>query len=579
MMRTHTCGELRKKDVGKKVVLCGWVRKIRDLGKLIFLDLRDRYGLIQVVFESGSSSFKLAKSIGSEYVIRVEGVVRERPEEEVNPELETGEIEVVGQELEILNRSKPPPFRIEDDEKVFEETRLRYRFLDLRRPFMQKSLEIRHKVSLVIRNFLHEKGFLEIETPYLTKSTPEGARDFIVPSRIYPGKFYALPQSPQLYKQILMVSGFDRYFQLSRCFRDEDLRADRQPEFTQIDIEMSFCEEEDIFQITENLLKSIFRIEGIEIETPFVRISYQESIEKYGTDKPDLRYELEIVDISKLWVESEFNIFREIVEGGGRIVCIPVRRDLKRREIDRYEEFIKREGGRGLLYLKIKDGTLSGPLAKYLSPSQLEQLDLGKSLTLLALGGKERIFELAGKLREKVAQDLGLINKSKYKFVWIYPFPLFVWNQEEGRLDPAHHMFTMPFDEDIEFLEKEPLKVRAKQYDLVLNGEEIGGGSIRIHERSLQEKIMEMIGLGKKEREEKFGFLLESLEYGAPPHGGIALGLDRICAIIAGRETIRDVIAFPKTTKAQSLFEGAPTEVTEEQLKELHLRVSKKKEN
>ncbi len=577
MLRTHTCGELRKKDVGSSVVLCGWIRRLRDIGGVVFIDLRDRYGRTQIVVEADAPFFEQIKSLSSQDVICVHGVVRERPEDMVNPQMETGEIEVVASKIELLNESKTPPFVIEDDINVQEETRLRYRFLDLRRPVMQRNLILKHRAMQSVRNFLSANGFIEIETPFLTKSTPEGARDFLVPSRIHRGKFYALPQSPQLYKQILMVSGFDRYFQIVRCFRDEDLRADRQPEFTQIDLEMSFVTQEDVIELTERMMAALFReTMGVELKTPFMRMDYFEAMRRYGIDKPDLRYGMELIDLTEYLRGTGHRIISAGIERGEKVIALPVEADLSRKEIESLTEFIRAEGAGGLLWFKFKDGRLSGQIGKFIPDGLVEELAPKSPTTLLVLIGKDiEVHGLAGKLRVEVARRLGLTENAgnEWKFLWVVDFPLFEWNADEGRIEPAHHMFTAPYPEDIDKLETEPLAVRALHYDLVLNGVELGSGSIRIHDRKLQERIMKIVGFSEEDAAQRFGFLLEALEYGAPPHGGIALGFDRIVAMMAGVSSIRDVIAFPKTTAAQALFEGAPDRVPESQLRELHIRV------
>ena len=577
MLRTHTCGELRKKDAGSSVVLCGWIRRLRDIGGVVFIDLRDRYGRTQIVVEADAPFFEQVKSLSSQDVICVHGVVRERPEDMVNPQMETGEIEVVASKIELLNESKTPPFVIEDDINVQEETRLRYRFLDLRRPVMQRNLILKHRAMQSVRNFLSANGFIEIETPFLTKSTPEGARDFLVPSRIHRGKFYALPQSPQLYKQILMVSGFDRYFQIVRCFRDEDLRADRQPEFTQIDLEMSFVTQEDVIELTERMMAALFReTMGVELKTPFMRMDYFEAMRRYGIDKPDLRYGMELIDLTEHLRGTGHRIISAGIERGEKVIALPVEADLSRKEIESLTEFIRAEGAGGLLWFKFKDGRLSGQIGKFIPDGLVEELAPKSPTTFLVLIGKDiEVHGLAGKLRVEVARRLGLMENAgnEWKFLWVVDFPLFEWNADEGRIEPAHHMFTAPYPEDIDKLETEPLAVRALHYDLVLNGVELGSGSIRIHDRKLQERIMKIVGFSEEDAAQRFGFLLEALEYGAPPHGGIALGFDRIVAMMAGVSSIRDVIAFPKTTAAQALFEGAPDRVPESQLRELHIRV------
>ncbi len=570
MLRTHTCGELRKSNVGEVVRLAGWVRRLRDLGGLIFIDLRDRYGTTQVVVEpQNGSAFEIAKSLNSQDVVQVTGVVRERPGDMVNPDLETGEIEILVDTIRILNRSKTPPFPVEDEIKASEETRLRWRFLDLRRPVMQRNIILKHRFMQAVRNFLSKEGFVEIETPFLTKSTPEGARDFIVPSRIYPGKFYALPQSPQLYKQILMVSGFDRYFQIVRCFRDEDLRADRQPEFTQIDLEMSFVDVDDVLSLVEKMMYQVLNeVMGISIKLPFPRLSYREAMEKYGTDKPDLRFGMELEDLTGYFAETDFRVLKNVLDEGGKVVGIRVPVSISRKQIEELTQFVRDLGAGGLLWFKYENGKVSGQLSRYVN-----FVPEGRGTYLIVASREPAVYRIAGQLRLEVARRFNLIDLKALKFLWIVDFPLYEINEETGELEPAHHMFTQPTDDTIRFLDTDPLKVVARQYDLVLNGVELASGSIRVHSRELQEKIMEKIGFTKERMESRFGFLLEALEYGAPPHGGIAVGFDRFVAIFAGRESIRDVIPFPKTTKAQALFEGAPSSVDEEQLRELHIKV------
>lgn len=559
MLRTHTCGEIKKEDIGKTIVVCGWVRRLREIGGINFIDLRDRYGRVQIVVEDKN----LVKDIGLEYVIKVKGVVRARPQKDINPAHPTGEIEILAKEIEILNSSKPLPFLPEDDINISEETRLKYRFIDLRRQKMQRNLIIRHEVAQIVRNFLSENGFLEIETPFLTKSTPEGARDFIVPSRLNPGKFYALPQSPQLYKQILMVSGFDKYFQIVRCFRDEDLRADRQPEFTQIDIEMSFVDMEDVLNITEELIRRIFlKILNYELERPFLRISYKDAILKYGSDKPDLRSSITILDITDKVFNH--NLLEEIKQKGGRILSLPVNLDLSRKEIDELKNIVK-----DFMYFKKFSNEISGQLSKYITNWQ--ELSDG---TYFVIGGYNlEPYKKLGVLRNEVIKRYKLFEK-EFSALWVIDFPIFEYNEEEKRIEPSHHIFTNIYEEDVENLkelekaineEKDYLhildKIRAKQYDLIINGNELGSGSIRIHDRNLQERLMKIIGLSDEDINRKFGFFLNILEYGAPPHGGIALGFDRLIAILTGSESIRDVIAFPKTTTGQALFEETPSEV------------------
>jgi aspartyl-tRNA synthetase len=582
MKPTRQCGELNLSNVDGKVVVAGWVQRRRDHGGLIFIDLRDNTGVVQVVFspEVSSDAHHLAHELRSEFVLAVRGKVSKRPEGTENPNLSTGEIEVVADELEILNPAETPPFVIEDTgPEVSEELKLKYRYLDLRRPRMQCNLRLRHKVCLSARNFLDEQGFVEIETPVLTKSTPEGARDFLVPSRLNPGKFFAMPQSPQLFKQLLMISGFGKYFQIVKCYRDEDLRADRQLEFTQIDIEMSFVDEEDIFRLTEDLIARVFQeVMGISIETPIKRMTYAEAIRRFGSDKPDERFGMELVDVSDIVADSGFGVFSSIVASGGQVkgIVAPGLAAASRKDIDNLTNYVKDFGAKGLVSFKIMEGDIESPVKRLFSPGHLDNLvDRTQARVgdlILLVGGKpDVVAESLGRLRCKLADDLGLIDEGLYRFSWIVDFPLFQYNEEEKRLDSEHHPFTGVHEEDAALLDTEPLKVRSRSYDLVLNGNEVASGSVRIHRRDLQEKVFQILQLEPEEANERFGFFLEALKYGAPPHGGIAVGLDRLVMLMAGGKSIREVIAFPKTQSGICLITGAPSEVSKQQLRELSI--------
>jgi aspartyl-tRNA synthetase len=582
LTRTHTCGALRAGDVGSDATLLGWVHRVRDLGGVTFVDVRDRTGVSQVVVRDDDALLAAAKKLRSEYVVAMKGVVQRRSEDTVNPKLPTGEVEVLAHEIRVLNEAKTPPFSIADDAPVSEEIRLRARYLDLRRSRMQQNIGLRHRVTLAIRKYLDSQGFWEIETPMLTKSTPEGARDYLVPSRVHPGEFYALPQSPQIFKQILMVAGMDRYFQIARCFRDEDLRADRQPEFTQIDIEMSFARPDMIFALIESLLKVAFHEIGVEVPTSFRRIRYADAIARYGSDKPDLRYALEIEDFSSTFRESGFRVFNEIVAGGGcvRGLMVPGGNRMTRSQLDVLVDRAKKDMGfSGLIWVRpgeppvssvkaISEGTLRALLEQVRSSHE--------DLLLLAAGPPDATSMRLGELRLDLAKREGLIRADAWEFAWIVEFPLFEWHAEDGRWYSVNHPFTAPMEEDLPLLESDPGKVRAQAYDVVLNGWEVGGGSIRIHDMALQHRVFtKLLGISDEEARHRFGFFLDALEYGTPPHGGIALGLDRMVALLAGESSIRDAMAFPKTAAAEDLMAGAPSTVDPRQVRELHLKTQK----
>lgn len=583
--RSHTCGELRATDEGKEVVLCGWVHRWRNHGGVIFVDLRDRYGITQVVFRPSSnpSIQSRAASLRCEWVVCVKGRVFHRPEGMVNPNLETGGVEVEGEELEVLSTSKTPPFLIADDPGATEDLRLKYRYLDLRRSRLQNNLILRHKVYQATRNYLNDEGFLEVETPILTKSTPEGARDYLVPSREHKGSFYALPQSPQMYKQILMVAGFDRYYQIAKCFRDEDLRAERQPEFTQIDIELSFVDEDDIFALTEGLMEHIFNeVLSVEIERPFPRISFADAKGEYGTDKPDIRFGMRIRDLSDLLRGTDFRVFKGALEGEGvvRGINSPGSASFSRKEIDDLSQLGEKGGAKGLLWIKVTPEGVKSPLSKFITTEEMEgikgRLEAREGDLLLLVAGKEEdVSSSLGMLRQNLAERLNLIPGGDFRFCWVVDFPLFHYSEQEGRIESEHHPFTGVVPEDIPLLDSVPLRVRSRAYDLVLNGVEIGSGSIRIHQEEIQRKIFRILGFSSQEVKERFGFLLEAFQFGVPPHGGIAPGLDRLVMLMAGGKSIREVIAFPKTTAAFSLMDGSPSPVGEDQLKELGIRVTR----
>lgn len=582
--RTHTCGELREFNIGESVVLNGWAAIRRDLGGVIFIEMRDRFGLTQVVFEPSynSHAHELGKKLRSEFVISVEGKVRKRPEGTENPSLPTGSIDVMVDHLVILNYAETTPFPIEDNIDVHEDLRLKYRYLDLRRPEMQKSLLLRHKMYLLTRQYFDQNGFIEVETPILMKSTPEGARDFLVPSRLHKGKFYALPQSPQTYKQILMVAGLDRYFQIVKCFRDEDLRADRQYEFTQIDVEMSFADVEDIFAMVEGLMKVFYKeVLAMELETPIKRLTFNEAMEKYGSDKPDLRFDLEMVTLNQVFEKSEFRVFREALDGNGIVTGFVAKDcgDYTRNQLDVITDYVKKLGAGGLIWMRVKENDLEAPIAKFLTDDEKKNLinSLNAApgdLLLLLSGNKLKTLNIMGHLRLEMAKRMNLIlPDAKPALLWVTDFPLFEWDSETKRFYAMHHPFTSPKVEDITLMDTDPAQVKARAYDLVLNGNEIAGGSIRIHDSNLQAKMFKTLGISDEEAHEKFGFLIGAFKYGAPPHGGIAFGFDRLAMLFAGRHSIRDVIAFPKTSSGMSLMDESPSSVDENQLKELHVRI------
>ncbi len=584
--RTGYCGSLTGADVDKEVVLMGWALRRRDHGGLIFVDLRDREGVAQIVFdpEMNREAHGKAETIRNEFVVAVKGKVSPRPEGTVNPKMKTGEVEVMVTECRILNRSKVLPFTLDDYVEVAENLRLKHRYLDLRRPVLQQNLILRSQVAQCTRRYLTENGFLEIETPFLTKSTPEGARDFLVPSRIHQGQFYALPQSPQLFKQILMISGFDRYFQVVRCFRDEDLRADRQPEFTQIDCEMSFIDREDIISVMEGLIARVFaEAKGVKVELPIARMTYGEAIRRFGVDNPDLRFGLELVELSDIVRNAGFKVFSDAVAGGGIVKGLNAKgcASMSRKEIDDLIEFTKIYGAKGMAYVKVTGEGWQSPIAKFFTAEEIAAMErtfaAEEGDLLLFIADKAKIVnDSLGKLRNHLAALRGLIDRDTYKFVWITDFPLLEWDEEEKRWAAVHHPFTAPMDEDLAHLESDPGRCRAKAYDLVLNGNEIGGGSIRIHQEKIQSQMFKLLGLSELDARGKFGFLLDALEYGTPPHGGIAFGMDRLIMLLTGSDSIRDVIAFPKTQKGSCLMSEAPSPVDGKQLRELGLKTTVK---
>ncbi|WP_223638132.1 aspartate--tRNA ligase [Planococcus sp. 4-30] len=585
MSRTHYCGEVNETAIGQRVTLKGWVQKRRDLGGLIFVDVRDRSGIVQVVFnpEISTEAAAIGESLRNEFVVHIDGLVVERTEGQVNAAMKTGKIEVQVDHASIINAAKNPPFAIEDNTDVNEDLRLKYRYLDLRRPAMYETFKMRSDVTKSIRRFLDEEGFIEVETPILTKSTPEGARDYLVPSRVHDGEFYALPQSPQLFKQMLMVSGFDKYYQIARCFRDEDLRADRQPEFTQIDMEMSFQTMEDIIGMNERLMVQMMKdVKKIDIEPTFQRMSYTEAMDRFGSDKPDVRFGLELVDVSDLVKDSAFKVFTGAIENGGQVKLINVKgqaANYSRKDIDALGAFAAVYGAKGLAWLKVEEEGVKGPIAKFFegeaATALTERAEAEAGDLLLFVADKRTVVaDALGALRLKFGKELGLIDNSIYKFLWITDWPLLEYDDKDGRYYAAHHPFTMPFEEDLDKLATEPQNVRAQAYDLVLNGYELGGGSSRIYRREIQEQMFEVLGFSKEEANEQFGFLMEAFEYGTPPHGGIAFGLDRLVMLLAGRTNLRDTIAFPKTASASDLLTDAPSPVSGAQLEELSLSLN-----
>ena len=589
LKRSHRCAELSKANIGETVTVMGWVQKNRNKGGIVFVDLRDRSGLLQIIFENGSideAGFEKAGKLRSEFVIAVVGTVEARSGA-VNENLATGEIEIRAREIRILSESETPPFPIEENSKTKEELRLKYRFLDLRRPDLQRNLMMRSKAATLTRQFLAEEGFLEIETPMLIKSTPEGARDYLVPSRVHPGNFYALPQSPQIFKQLLMCSGYDRYFQIVKCFRDEDLRADRQPEFTQIDMELSFVDVDDVIDVNERLLAKLFKeILGVEVSLPIPRMTWQEAMDRFGSDKPDIRFGMELVDVSKVVKDCEFVVFKNALENGGSVRGINAKGQgaMPRKKIDKLVDFAKDFGAKGLAYIAIQeDGTVKSSFAKFMSEEEMHALievmgGENGDLLLFAADKNKVVWDVLGNLRLEIARQLEILDKGDYRFLWVTEFPLLEWNEEAGRYTAMHHPFTMPMEEDLDLLDTDPGKVRAKAYDIVLNGTELGGGSVRIFNQEIQNKMFEVLGFTREQAEEQFGFLLSAFKYGVPPHAGLAYGLDRLIMLMAKEDSIRDVIAFPKVKDASDLMTEAPAAVDKKQLEELGLEIAKAEE-
>ena len=589
LKRSHRCAELSKANIGETVTVMGWVQKNRNKGGIVFVDLRDRSGLLQIIFENGSideAGFEKAGKLRSEFVIAVVGTVEARSGA-VNENLATGEIEIRAREIRILSESETPPFPIEENSKTKEELRLKYRFLDLRRPDLQRNLMMRSKAATLTRQFLAEEGFLEIETPMLIKSTPEGARDYLVPSRVHPGNFYALPQSPQIFKQLLMCSGYDRYFQIVKCFRDEDLRADRQPEFTQIDMELSFVDVDDVIDVNERLLAKLFKeILGVEVSLPIPRMTWQEAMDRFGSDKPDIRFGMELVDVSEVVKDCEFVVFKNALENGGSVRGINAKGQgaMPRKKIDKLVDFAKDFGAKGLAYIAIQeDGTVKSSFAKFMSEEEMHALieamgGENGDLLLFAADKNKVVWDVLGNLRLEIARQLEILDKGDYRFLWVTEFPLLEWNEEAGRYTAMHHPFTMPMEEDLDLLDTDPGKVRAKAYDIVLNGTELGGGSVRIFNQEIQNKMFEVLGFTREQAEEQFGFLLSAFKYGVPPHAGLAYGLDRLIMLMTKEDSIRDVIAFPKVKDASDLMTEAPAAVDRKQLEELGLEIAKVEE-
>lgn len=589
LKRSHRCTEVSASNIGEKVTVMGWVQRRRNLGSLIFIDLRDRSGLLQIVFDEtrvGTDGFAKAGTLRSEFVIAVEGTIQKRTAA-VNENLKTGDIEVIAESLRILSESDTPPFPIEENSQTKDDLRLKYRYLDLRRPDMQRNLILRSKVAYLMREFMHKEGFIEVETPMLTKSTPEGARDYLVPSRVHPGSFYALPQSPQLFKQLLMCSGYDRYFQITRCFRDEDLRADRQPEFTQADMELSFVDEDDVIDVNERLLAYIFKEAiGVELTIPFPRMPWQEAMDRFGSDKPDTRFGMELTDVSAVVKDCDFSVFTSALENGGSVrgICVPGKGDLGRKQIDKLVDLAKTYGAKGLAYVQLKtDGTVKSSFSKFFTEEGMQKLidAMGAKegdLLLFAADKNKVVWDVLGAMRLHMAKEMDLLDPDQYNFLWVTEFPLLEWSEEENRYKAMHHPFTMPMEEDWDKVDTEPGAVRARAYDIVLNGTELGGGSIRIHQDDIQEKMFEVLGFTQEQAWNQFGFLLGAFQYGVPPHAGLAYGLDRMVMHMVHADSIRDVIAFPKVKDASCLMTNAPDTVDSKQLEELGLAVIAKEE-